>query len=89
MAMEQEQFNKSEINADTTFKIQRQVLTDEIDDPEILEFAIENLDELFSFIINGILKINIQSYPIEAGILSVADIVYACLSLIYGKNVWI
>jgi hypothetical protein len=82
MAMEQEQFNKSEINADTTFKIQRQVLTDEIDDPELLEFAIENLDELFSFIINGILKINIQSYPIEAGILSVADIVDACLSLI-------
>jgi hypothetical protein len=89
MAMEQEQFNKSEINADTTFKIQRQVLTDEIDDPELLEFAIENLDELFSYIINGILKINIQSYPIEARILSVADIVHACLSLIYGKNVWI
>lgn len=34
-----EQFNKDKINADTVFK--RQILTDEIDDPEFLEFAIE------------------------------------------------
>jgi len=69
--------------------MQEQIITDEIDNPECLEFAIENLDELFSYIINGILKINIQSYPIEARILSVADIVDACLSIISNKNIWI
>ncbi len=35
----------------------------EIDDPEFLEFAIENLDELFSYIINGNLIIRIQGIP--------------------------
>lgn len=43
MAMVQEQFNISEINAYTPFKIQRQILTDEIGVREFLEFAIENL----------------------------------------------
>ncbi len=32
----------------------------EIDDPEFLEFVIENLDELFSHIINGNLNIRIH-----------------------------
>ncbi len=48
-----ERFNNDEIDADTSSKIEKQILTDEIDDPEFLEFAIENLDELFSHIING------------------------------------
>ncbi len=43
MAKVQEQFNISEINAYTPFKIQRQILTDEIGVREFLEFAIENL----------------------------------------------
>ena len=55
-----EQFNKGEVDADTTFKMQRRILTDEIDDPEFLEFAIENLDELSSYIINGNLNIRIH-----------------------------
>ncbi len=29
----QEKFNKGEIDADTSFKIDKQILTDEIDDP--------------------------------------------------------
>ncbi len=44
-----EQFNRDKIDADTTFKIQKQILTDEIDDEEFLEFAIEQLDELFLY----------------------------------------
>ncbi len=37
-----------------------QLLTDEINAPELLEFAIENLCELFSYIINGNLNIRIH-----------------------------
>ncbi len=55
-----ERFNNDEIDADTSSKIEKQILTDEIDDPEFLEFAIENLDELFSYIINGNLNIRIH-----------------------------
>ncbi len=36
----------------TCFKIQK-ILCDEIDDPEFLEFALENLDELLSYIESG------------------------------------
>lgn len=36
------QFNKGKINADTTFKIQRQILINEIEDEAFLAFAIEN-----------------------------------------------
>ena len=55
-----ERFSKDEINADTLFKMAKEILTDEIDDEEFLEFAIENLDELFSYIINGKLNIRIH-----------------------------
>ena len=55
-----ERFSKDEINADTLFKMAKEILTDEIDDEEFLEFAIENLDELFSYIINGNLNIRIH-----------------------------
>ncbi len=34
--------------------------SDEIEDEEFLEFAIENLEELFSYIINGNLNIRIH-----------------------------
>ena len=46
------------------FKMQ-QILSDEIDDPEFLEFAIENLDELFSYIING--NLNIRKHRDKTG----------------------
>ena len=48
-----EKFKKGEINADTSFEIATQILTDEIDDPEFLDFAIENLSELLFYIKSG------------------------------------
>ncbi len=39
-------FNKGEIDADTSCKIEKQILEDEIDDIEFFTFAIENFDEL-------------------------------------------
>jgi hypothetical protein len=50
--------NKGEIDADTSCQIEKQILTDEIQDPEFLEFAIDNLNELLSYIDSG--KINIR-----------------------------
>ncbi|MEE9605501.1 MAG: hypothetical protein V3V70_08015 [Candidatus Scalindua sp.] len=52
-------FNKDEIDADTSFKIDKQILTDEFDDLEFLEFAIENYTELFLYIEDGIINIRI------------------------------
>ncbi len=37
-----ERFNKGEIDADTSSKIERQILEDEFDDPEFLNFAMVN-----------------------------------------------
>ncbi len=45
-----ERFNKGEIDADTSLKISKQILVDEIDDEEFLEFAIENYSEMFGYI---------------------------------------
>ncbi len=36
------------------------MLTDEIQDPEFLEFAIDNYSEMFSYIVKGNLKIRIH-----------------------------
>ncbi len=43
---------------DASFKMEKQILSDEIDDPEFLNFAIENFSESFSYIASG--KINIR-----------------------------
>ncbi len=43
-------FNKGEIDADTSCQIERQILTDEIQDTEFLSFAVENISELFGYI---------------------------------------
>jgi hypothetical protein len=51
--------NKGEIDTDTSCQIEKQILTDEIDDPEFLEFAIDNLNELLSYIDSGKLNIGI------------------------------
>ncbi len=53
-------FNKGEIDADTYLEIGKQILVDEFDDPEFLEFAIENFSELFSYIATGRVNIRIQ-----------------------------
>ena len=39
-------FNKNEIVCNTLYKIQKQILIDEIEDEEFLEFAIENFSEM-------------------------------------------
>jgi hypothetical protein len=51
-------FNKGEIDADTSCQIEKQILTDEIQDQELLNFAIDNFNVLFSYIDSG--KINIR-----------------------------
>ncbi len=57
-----EKFEKGEINADSSFEIATQILTDEIDDPEFLDFAIENLSELLSHFESGRVNIRIHRY---------------------------
>ena len=48
-----------DIDCDTCL-IMQEILSDEIDDEEFLAFAIENLDEILSYIINGNLNIRIH-----------------------------
>ncbi|MHC4270589.1 MAG: hypothetical protein ACYSTS_19335 [Planctomycetota bacterium] len=48
-----------EMDFHVCFKMQK-ILSDEIDDSELLEFTIENFDELFSYIIHGYLNIRIH-----------------------------
>ncbi len=55
-----EQLKKDEIDGNTCFEIQKQILIDEIWDHELLEFVIENLDELLSYIATGNLNIRIH-----------------------------
>ncbi len=43
-----EQFNKGRIDTDTTFKAQKQILTDEIEDGEFLEFMAHKLPRRFA-----------------------------------------
>ena len=43
-----------------TCLIMQEILSDEIEDEEFLDFAIDNLEELFSYIINGNLNIRIH-----------------------------
>ncbi len=53
-------FNKGEIDADTSFKITRQILVDGFDDEEFLEFAIKNYSEMFGYINTGRVNIRIH-----------------------------
>ncbi len=55
-----ERFNKGEIDADTSSKVEKQILEDEFDDPEFLEFAIENYSEMFGYINIGRMSIRIH-----------------------------
>ncbi len=56
----QEKYNKGEIDADTSFRIFKQTLTEEINNPEFLVFAIENYSELSSYIASGRISIRIH-----------------------------
>ena len=42
-----------------TCLVMQEILSDEIEDEEFFEFAIDNLEELFSYIINGNLNVRI------------------------------
>ncbi len=53
-------FNKGEIDADTSCQIEKQILTDEIQDPEFLNFAVENISELFGYLATGRVNIRIH-----------------------------
>ncbi len=53
-----ERFNKGEIDADTSCQIEKQIPTDEIQDTELLNFAVENISELFGFLATG--RVNIR-----------------------------
>ncbi len=54
-----EQLKKDEIDGNTCFEIQRQILIDEIGDHVFLDFAIENLGEMIGYIVDGNLNIRI------------------------------
>ncbi len=53
-------FNKGEIDADTCLEIGKQILTDEIQDTELLNFAVENISELFGYLATGRVNIRIH-----------------------------
>ena len=55
-----EDIDIKEMGCDTFFETQKQILIDEIEDHELLEFVIENLDELLSYIATGNLNIRIH-----------------------------
>ncbi len=69
--------NNGEIDADTSCQIEKQILTDEIQDTEFLNFAVENISELFGYIATGRVNIRIcrditglpdlPDYVIQAG----------------------
>ncbi len=50
--------NKGEIDADTSCQIEKQILTEEDQDTELLNFAVENISELFGYLATG--RINIR-----------------------------
>ncbi len=51
---------QAETCADTSCQIEKQILTDEIDDPEFLNFAVENISELFGYLATGRVNIRIH-----------------------------
>ncbi len=53
-------FNKGEIDADTSCQIEKQILTDEIQDQKFLNFAVYNISELFGYLATGRVNIRIH-----------------------------
>ncbi len=53
-------FNIGEMDADTSLKMSKQILVDEFDDEEFLNFAIENYSEMFGYINTGRINIRIH-----------------------------
>ena len=59
-----EGIDTDEIDCDTCLMMQ-EILSDEIDDPEFLEFAIDNLNELASYIESGRTNIRIHRNDVD------------------------
>jgi len=53
-----------DMDCDTCIKMQ-EILSDEIDNPEFFEFAIDNLSELASYIANGNVNIRIHRNDVD------------------------
>ena len=54
-----ESIDIEDMDCDTCFKMQ-EILGDEIDDQEVLEYAIDNFSELFDYIASGRINIRIH-----------------------------
>ncbi len=52
--------SKGKIDIDTSIKMEVEILSDEIDDPEFYNFAIENYSEMFGYINTGRVNIRIH-----------------------------
>ncbi len=61
----QGKFNKGKIDADTSSRMFEQILIDEIQDTEFLNFAVENISELFGYIATG--RVNIRIHRDRTG----------------------
>ncbi len=59
-----EGIDTEDMDCDTCIKMQ-EILCDEINDPEFLEFAIDNLSELASYIAKGNLNIRIHRNDVD------------------------
>ncbi len=56
---------KGEIDIETAFRMYEQILSDEINDPEFLSFALGNLSELASYIAKGNVNIRIHRNDVD------------------------
>ena len=59
-----ESIDIEEMDCDTCLKMQ-EILSDEIEDPEFFEFAIDNLSELASYIAKGNVNIRIHRNDVD------------------------
>ncbi|MGR3176311.1 MAG: hypothetical protein ACUZ8N_17230 [Candidatus Scalindua sp.] len=57
--------SKGEIDIETAFRMYEQLLSDEIEDPEFLSFALGNLNELSSYIAKGNVNIRIHRNDVD------------------------
>ncbi len=57
--------SKGKIDIETAFRMYDQILSDDIDDPEFLSFALGNLSELSSYIAKGNVNIRIHRNDVD------------------------
>lgn len=57
--------SKGEIDIETAFRMYEQILSDEIEDPEFLSFALGNLSELASYIAKENVNIRIHRNDVD------------------------